>query len=102
MEDGGMRTKTAGLFDEHLKDANLKLTALQTHFHSPAEHAIDGQIFDLEMHIVHAMPKNVESQFSNGVLGFIFKVVKDDYFDKNDDYHDKFLQKLIADHKIGE
>ena len=38
----GLTTKTAGLFDSHLEDKNIHLSCMQTHFHAPAEHAIDG------------------------------------------------------------
>jgi carbonic anhydrase len=27
---------------------------LQFHFHSPAEHTIDGKLYDAELHIVHS------------------------------------------------
>ena len=94
----GMTTKTPGLFDTHLEGKNIHLKGMQTHFHAPAEHAIDGVIYDLEMHIVHSMPAAENSQFSNGVLGFIFKVVPDSHFDRNSDYHDKFLAALVADY----
>lgn len=58
---------------------------------------------DLEMHVVHEIdPEIVEkSQFTNGVLGFLFKAVKDDYFKENDidDFHDKFLNDMLDDQK---
>merc|ERR1719183_3002596 len=59
------------------------------------------------MHIVHALQSDLTegekpSTFSNGVLGFLFKVMPDSYFDemkkKNPDvdieYHDEFLLGL--------
>lgn len=59
---------------------------------------------DLEMHIVHALESDLTkgekpSQFSNGVMGFIFKVKPDSYFEemkkKNPkidiEFHDNFL-----------
>ena len=95
----GLTTKTPGLFDNHLRNKNIHLSCMQTHFHAPAEHAIDGKIHDLEMHIVHAMPKKEGSQFSNGVLGFIFKVVPDEYFAVNSDYHDQWLTALVAEYR---
>lgn len=103
-EDNFMTTETISLFDKHIKKATL--FALQTHFHAPSEHTIDGEIFDLEMHIVHQLDPNLvnpqkgkKSQFTNGVLGFIFKGVTDDYFEKEgiNDYHDKFLLKMLSD-----
>ena len=64
---------------------------------------------DLEMHIVHGMESKIAtvgtlSQFSNGVLGFLFKVMPNSYFtdqlrenpNKDIDFHDKFLADLAA------
>lgn len=42
----------------------------QFHFHSPAEHLVDGHRHDLEMHIVHS-ERGKTSNIS--VLGFFFK-----------------------------
>ena len=80
---------------------------MQYHFHSPSEHSVDGELLDLEMHIVHSLSsessgKNSLTQFSNGVLGFLFKVMPDSYFaymmENNPqvdlDFHDKFLADL--------
>ena len=59
------------------------------------------------MHIVHGIDKDLtpdkrgDSQFSNGVLGFLFKVVPDSYFKTHDDFHDDFLYKLAKDYKAG-
>jgi len=65
------------------------------------------------MHIVHKMENqysgpNVKngSQFSNGVLGFVFKCMPDSYFDEikknvplehqhTVDFHDRFLSDLV-------
>ena len=99
--DNHMMTKTAGLFDGHLKDKNVKLIGMQSHFHAPSEHAIDGQLMDMEMHVVHKIEDGLEggSQFTNGVLGFLFRVIPDADFKIIDDYHDKFLQKMVKDTK---
>ena len=35
-------TKTVGLFDRHLKGKYTKFYGMQTHFHAPSEHSIDG------------------------------------------------------------
>lgn len=41
------------------------------HFHAPSEHAIDGSLYDLEMHIVHTGRENGENL---AVLGVLFEV----------------------------
>jgi len=83
---------------------------MQYHFHSPSEHSIDGKLLDLEMHVVHAMEnqytgedKPENSQFSNGVLGFLFRTMPDSYFaevKKKDPkceigFHDQFLSDMV-------
>ena len=50
-----MLTKTVGLFDKHLKDQEVMFHGMQAHFHSPSEHTIDGELLDLELHIVHGI-----------------------------------------------
>ena len=71
---------------------------------------------DLEMHIVHFIDEKIDptkigadnpkaSQFFAGVLGFIFKVMPNEYFDQrklqNPDilYHDQFLKTLVDEEK---
>lgn len=41
---------------------------VQYHFHSPSEHAIDGKLYDMEMHLVH---KNSEGKLA--VVGLMFR-----------------------------
>ena len=100
VEQDYLLTKTVGLFDKHLAGKNTKFYGMQTHFHAPSEHSIDGNLLDLEMHIVHGIQSDLTpdkeggAQFSNGVLGFLFKVVPDSYFKTHDDFHDDFLYKL--------
>ena len=107
-EDNFMKTQTISLFDKNIDSATLY--GLQYHFHAPSEHSINGKLLDLEMHIVHALePKHVnpedekdKSQFTNGVLGFIFSAVPDDFeFAMNGltDYHDTFLKKMLEAEK---
>lgn len=85
-----MNTATIGIFDKHIERADF--FAQQFHFHSPAEHSIDGKLMDLEMHIVHFIDEKIDptkigadnpeaSQFFAGVLGFMFKVMPEDYFE---------------------
>lgn len=109
-EDNFMKTSTINLFEKNIDSATLY--GLQYHFHAPSEHSINGQLLDLEMHIVHALepklvnPENEEdkSQFTNGVLGFLFKAVPDDFeFELQGltDYHDRFLRKMLEAEKGG-
>lgn len=37
------------------KIINFTTRGLQFHFHNPSEHTIDGQEFDLELHVVHKL-----------------------------------------------
>lgn len=84
-----LSTATIGLFDPHIPKADF--FAQQFHFHAPSEHSIDGQLMDLEMHIVHFIDEKIDptkigadnraaSQFFAGVLGIIFKVMPEEYF----------------------
>jgi len=47
--------------------AGKEFKLVQFHFHTPAEHAVDGQLYDMEMHLVHASEDG-----ELAVLGFIF------------------------------
>ena len=57
-EHNFLSTKTISLFDKHIPKADL--FAQQFHFHSPAEHSIDGKLMDLEMHIVHFIDEKID------------------------------------------
>lgn len=46
----------------------------QFHFHSPAEHTINGVRHDLEMHFVHLPQKRQHGGIIAAVLGILFKV----------------------------
>ena len=109
-EDNYLKTSTISLFDKHIDSATLY--GLQYHFHAPSEHSVNGELLDLEMHIVHALePKHVnpddekdKSQFTNGVLGFMFKAVPDNFeFEMNGltDFHDRFLNTMLDAEKGG-
>ena len=56
----------------------LEYQAQQLHFHTPAEHTIDGKIFDLELHIVHkSLDHRVDYWTTNNeiaVLAVLFEV----------------------------
>jgi carbonic anhydrase len=55
--------------------------ALQFHMHSPSEHTINGDYYDLEMHTVHAPKGNTEpadggNGFIASAMGLVFSVDK--------------------------
>jgi len=59
------------------------------------------------MHIVHGLvpDKKQPSKFTNGVLGFIFRAVPDDFefpIHGLSDYHDKFLRRMLVESKNRE
>ncbi|CAI8616391.1 unnamed protein product [Vicia faba] len=47
----------------------------QLHWHSPSEHTIDGQRFDLELHLVHQTPSE-----KIAVIGILYRIGKPDFF----------------------
>jgi carbonic anhydrase len=71
-----------GITAQDVTDGNLKLhfadgdestfLPLQFHFHAPSEHTVDGQTYDLEMHIVHLYPDNS----LGAVIGVFFDMAK--------------------------
>lgn len=56
---------------------------LQFHVHAPSEHALNGELFDLEMHIVH---QSADGELA--VLGF--------FFTADNDTESPFLADLLA------
>lgn len=86
--DSGIISDLGGTlqFNTHAEDKDAVMTLkradgsvtewkpLQFHFHAPSEHAIGGQLFDLEIHFVH-LPEggpDPEGQGFAAVLGVIF------------------------------
>lgn len=54
------------------------------------------------MHIVHSVVPNSKqpTKFTNGVLGFFFKAVPDDFefaIHGLTDYHDRFLRSMLIE-----
>merc|ERR1711997_461386 len=47
--------------------AGKEFKLVQFHFHTPSEHTVDSEVFDMEMHLVHV---NEKSEIA--VLGFMF------------------------------
>ena len=100
--DNYLVTSTISLFDKGCRC--VKLQGLQYHFHAPSEHSINGKLLDLEMHVVHGVAPDNENptRFTNGVLGFFFKAVPDDFeFSVHGltDYHDVFLKRMLVESK---
>ncbi|KAL9296775.1 hypothetical protein ACSQ67_022671 [Phaseolus vulgaris] len=52
-----------------------KYDLIQSHWHSPSEHAIDGTRLDLELHMVHQTPSG-----EYAVLGIIYRAGREDPF----------------------
>lgn len=51
--DNWFETSTISLFEED--NLTAKLIGLNAHFHAPSEHSIDGNLMDLELHVVHGL-----------------------------------------------
>jgi len=58
----------AGVYDT-LQINGDRFGLVQYHFHAPAEHAIDGQLADVEAHLVH-----MNAQGVTAVVGVLFRV----------------------------
>ena len=59
---------------------------LQFHFHAPSEHAVDGKLFDLEVHFVHLY---AETNGLGGVIGVFFDRTAGNY---DNDFLTKFWE----------
>ena len=57
---------------------------LQTHWHSPSEHSVNGKLYDLEMHIVHL--------YEDGSLGAVLGI----FFDREagGNYDNDFIESV--------
>lgn len=65
------------------KKGNKKVyQALQFHFHHEAEHHINGNSFDLELHILHTAADK-----SSAVYAMFFKVEEGNFSDPFDMWH---------------
>jgi carbonic anhydrase len=55
----------------------------QIHFHTPAEHLIDGITYPMEMHVVNTLQSQAEEETTEYlVFSFLFKMVKENTFIK--------------------
>ena len=48
---------------DYFGDKDLKYVAQQMHFHSQSEHSIDGELKDLELHIVHTAQEKSQADW---------------------------------------
>ena len=55
----------------------------QLHFHTPAEHLIDGITYPMEMHVVNTLKDQHEGETEYLVLGFLVKMGKENTFVKS-------------------
>ena len=60
-------------FAEKVFGTPAQFHAQAFHVHSPSEHSVNGQLYDLEMHTVHYVPKDVEKNgYVAAAVGIIF------------------------------
>ncbi len=71
---GGLVLNTGSTIEVDLEDAGgleldgVDYTLKQFHFHHPSEHTIDGRVFPMELHLVHAAPDG-----RMAVIGVLFE-----------------------------
>jgi len=62
-----------GEFHLHFADGSMSVfSPAQFHFHAPSEHSVDGQLYDLEFHLVHTYADT--NGMLGGVIGIFFDV----------------------------
>ena len=68
---------------------------MQFHFHAPSEHAVNGELYDLEVHFVHTVRG---SEGPNGDLAEMPGAVIGVFFDREagGDYDNAFLDTVFA------
>ncbi|KAI4368758.1 hypothetical protein MLD38_017277 [Melastoma candidum] len=59
----------------HIRVNGTQYVLGQCHWHSPSEHSVDGQRFDLELHMVHEGPNGEAT-----VVGLMYKLGRPDSF----------------------
>ena len=76
-----------GEFHLHFADGSMSVfSPAQFHFHAPSEHAVDGKLYDLEVHFVHTYAD------TNGMLGGVIGVFFD--VEEGGDYPNAFLDAV--------
>ena len=84
--------ESAGEFTLQLDDMteNVTFRNLQFHFHAPSEHAVDNELYDLEVHFVH-LYKDVSQDPDGDSLAAVIGV----FFDRSAGTEDnEFLEEL--------
>lgn len=79
---------------------NVVYKAEQLHFHLPSEHRIDGQVFDMEMHVVCSIGDETDLSSTvtpNLILVYFFKM---DRNSKDNQFISKIFGNVIP--KVGE
>jgi carbonic anhydrase len=85
VQDSGNSLSVSGPFSKlkatDVDGSTYEYEAAQFHFHAPAEHTINGGLYDLELHIVHKMTaesaKNATTQRDLAVVAVFFEVGSD-------------------------
>ena len=83
----GATNVAAGEYHLNFADGSMSVfRPLQFHFHAPSEHTIEGNFFDLELHVVHLY---AEDNGLGAVIGFMFDRVAGGNYDN--DFLDAFI-----------
>ena len=61
-------------------DGPFTFSSKTLHFHAPSEHTLEGEHFDLEMHIVHTLGVNESYNNNLAVLAVLFRIGEPNVF----------------------
>ncbi|XP_047161725.1 alpha carbonic anhydrase 7-like [Vigna umbellata] len=82
----------------NIKINGTKYTLLQSHWHSPSEHAIDGTRLDLELHMVHQSPSG-----QLAVVGIMYRAgIADPFLSSLKEVLDALSDKTGAEREVDE
>ena len=68
----------SGIGRDYIGAATDKFSAVQFHFHTPSEHTVNEQHYDLEMHTVHVAEEVGDGNIGYAAVGIMFDV---NYYD---------------------